>query len=384
MIKSIPLSGIKKIEELAAHTQNCISLSQGALRAGGIPSQIKQHIQKLLDTTCTDYYGSSAGLYALREALAIYHSSEKTSIKPTQVLPTHGCIGALSLIFLALLKPDDEILIPEPAYPAYHTLSLAVGARPIFVPLEQGTQWKLSLDKIKEATTEKTKIIIFSNPWNPLGIVVPKKQIEELIDWCQEKGIYLIIDEAYRSYVFDHAQEEFVSSISQAVTYDHVISTHSFSKNFAMSGWRVGFVVAQSTIINHLITIQDALLNSLNNTAQYAALYAIQHPELIQEFRHLVQEHQKITAQALQPLIHKKIIQTTTPDGGFFYFLKVKQDPTELCMNLLTRAKVSLVPGPTFGPSGHNYLRLCFARDRAALEAGLDRFVHYMLKEAHV
>lgn len=380
----IPLSGIKRIEEVVNSSNEYISLSQGALKIGGIPAPVKQFVQTILDTTKTDSYGSSFGLKELRETIAQIQSAKyNNTISSSQVLPTHGGIGALSLIFLNQLEAGDEVIIPEPAYPAYAILAQTARAKSVFVsclktPENNSTvTWEINIDKIKAATTPKTKIIVFSNPTNPTGLVISKSTILDLLAWCEQKGIYLIIDEAYRDYIFD---KSFESMLSIAGKSERLIVISSFSKNMAMSGWRIGYLVAHENLIPTLSGIQDALLNCLNNTAQYAAMYAMTRPDLVEELAKKVQDGKDAAITYIQPLVERGIFSFENPKGGFFLFLKTDQnDATDLCMSILNKAKVGMVPGSSFGISGKPFIRLCFARDTKVIETGIDRLKKYFL-----
>lgn len=378
----IPLSGIKRIEEIAKSSNEYISLSQGAIRVGGIPQQIKDYVQGLLTTDKTDYYESCWGIKPLREKLVeVLNQQFNANITINNVLPTHGCIGGLSLLYLSILEPGDEVIIPEPAYPAYGLLAQAARSKPVYVsafkPHADGTySWQLDIEKIKLAVTEKTKIIVFSNPWNPLGIIIPKKAIQELLTWCENKGIFLIIDEAYRDYAFT---PDYQSTIHMVTQSEWLISAHTFSKNMAMSGWRIGYLIIPERINKVLAGMQDALLNCLNNPAQFAATYALNHPEFTQAFHQLIKQNRDMTVSMLQPLIEKNIISMIKPDGGFFAFFRTEHsDATDLGMSILYQAKVSLVPGGSFGPSGKPFLRLCFARDPDVLHEGITRLVNFL------
>ncbi|MBY0352881.1 pyridoxal phosphate-dependent aminotransferase [Candidatus Babeliales bacterium] len=380
----IPLSGIKKIEEVASNREY-ISLSQGSVKVGGIPTQIKKYIQELLNTDKTDYYESCWGIKILREKLAHHISTNyNTPVTSEQILPTHGCIGGLSLLFLAILEPGDEVIIPEPAYPAYTILAQTARSKSVFVsmfePSSSNTDqfnWKLDVEKIKAATTAKTKIIIFSNPCNPTGALVPLETLQELVDWCELKGIYLVIDEAYRTYDFTGTLTSGVTLVNKS---DFVISANTFSKNMAMSGWRIGYLVVSKNLIKNLVGVQDALLNCLNNTAQYAALYALDHPELSQNFFNIINHNRTLIMQLVEPLVQAGIFSYKKPDGGIFLFLKTEYaEATDFCLNILNHAKVGLIPGKTFGPSGASFLRLCYARDTAVLEEGVRRIINYLI-----
>lgn len=379
----IPLSGIKKIEEIARSSDEYISLSQGSIKVGGIPQEIKNYVQTLMNSDITDYYESCWGILPLREQLAA-HLTKKHGVSFTtaNVLPTHGCIGGLSLLYLAILNPGDEVVIPQPAYPAYSILTQAARAKAVPVSLyhqkaDGDYTWDFDVERIKAAVTEKTKIIIFSNPWNPLGIVVPIHTIRELLSWCEQRGIYLIVDQAYEDYVFTDA---FQSAAPLSLHSDHLITAFTFSKNLAMSGWRIGYLVMSHGLNKALAGMQDALLNCLNNTAQYAAMYALQRPELVQQFYKIIAHNRQRAMDLLQPLVKHGVLSYKEPAGGFYLFLKTDQpDATDLCMSILHKAKVSMVPGSTFGQSGSPFLRLNYARETHLLEEGIKRITSYFM-----
>ncbi len=379
----IPLSGIKKIEEIARSSSEYISLSQGSIKVGGIPQQVKDYIKTLMQTDKTDYYESCWGILPLRERLAM-HLQQKHGLPFTvqNILPTHGCIGGLSLLYLAILSPGDEVIVPEPAYPAYTILAQASRAKAVHVSLlntkaDGDYDWHFNIERIKAAATEKTKMIVFSNPWNPLGIVIPMATIKELLNWCEQKGIYLIVDQAYEDYAFTPAFESAAPLVLQS---PYLVCAYTFSKNMAMSGWRIGYLLVSPTLNRILAGMQDALLNCLNNTAQYAAMFALDHPEMVESFYKIIAYNRQLAVDQLAPLVAANKISFKQPDGGFYIFIKTNEvDATEMCMDILQKAKVSLIPGSTFGQSSTSFLRLNYAREAHLLEEGIRRLSSYFL-----
>ena len=168
--------------------------------------------------------------------------------------------------------------------------------------------------------------MIFSNPWNPLGITVDKKTIKELLDWCEKNKIYLIVDEAYREYAFDSNYKSTINLVNQS---EYFISVNSFSKNMAMSGWRVGYMVIPEKLNFPLGRMQDAILNCPNVPAQYAALFALEHKEFTTHFHNIIKNNLELTCKLLQPLVEKNIFSYQKPKGGFFIFLKTEHPDAE-------------------------------------------------------
>ncbi len=383
---NIPLSGIKKVEAVINSSNEYISLSQGALKMGGIPRQIKDYVKTILSTDKTDYYQSAWGILPLREKLANLISTQNNiSIQTNQVIITHGCIGALSTLFLTLLEHGDEVILPEPTYPAYEKLTKLARANAIFVPIltnnqDKDNHWKFDIERIKQATTAKTKIIIFSNPWNPLGIIISEEKIKELLNWCEKNKIYLIIDEAYKDYAYDESYNSSTKFVTQS---EYFISVNTFSKNMAMSGWRVGYMVIPQKLNTPAGAMQDALLNCTSVPAQYAALFALDHPEFTEKFRTTLKKNLYILDDKLHKLKESNILTYQKPKGSFFLFLKTNYDNSEeLTLDILRKTKVGLIPGKYFGESGKPFIRLCFARDENVLIEAIDRINDYFAKNS--
>ena len=375
----INIPEIKQIEAIAQSSDEYVSLSQGALKIGGIPQDIKDHIQTLLKTDSTDYYQSAWGILPLREKLAsTFSNKHNCNLSHKNIVITHGCMGAISTIFLSILEKDDEVIAPNPTYPAYKNVIALARAKTVYVDMPQQEDWNywhIDIEKIKNATTPKTKIIVFSHPCNPLGTMVSKENLIEIKNWCEEKKIFLIVDESYDDFIFDG---NFFSSTSLVPQSEWVIRTGSYSKSLSMSGWRIGFMVVPEKFSVTAGITQDAILNCPNVIAQYAVLYALDHPELIQPFHKQIEKNRNFAYNMLQPLAKKGILSFQKPPSSFYLFLKTqKSDSFDMCMNILHTAKVGLIPGKAFGPAGAPFLRLCYARKPEVLEEGLKRILHY-------
>ncbi|MFH1831243.1 MAG: pyridoxal phosphate-dependent aminotransferase [bacterium] len=382
----MPISTIKKIEDIAGNNPDYVSLSQGSVKLGGVPEEIREYVRQQLLTNKTDYYQSCWGLELYREKVSqVLTQKYGQEFKVSQILPTHGCQGGITLLFMTLLDADSEIIIPEPAYPAYTNIARVSRGNIVYVSCSQDTStlnmvnWDLDIEKIKQATTSKTKVILFSNPSNPMGIVIGKQKLLELVSWCEKHGIYLIVDEAYREYVFDG---DCYSSLELVNKSKFVVSVHTFSKSMAMIGWRVGYIVAHEKLITMLAGMQDALMNCLNNASQYAALYALDHPEFTQKFFQIIKNNRDLAMHELQPLVDRGILAFKKPNGGIFLFLKTNQtDTADLCMDILNKAKVGLIPGRAFGPSGAASIRLCYSRETDVLYEGISRILGYFAQK---
>lgn len=378
-MQKIGLSQIKIIEATVQSNNDYISLSQGALKVGGVPIEIKHHLQKVLQTDKTDYYESAWGIAPLREKIATNLSKKHgASITSEHILVTHGCMGAISTLLFTLLDRGDEVLLPEPTYPAYkHAIGMAAGV-PVFVSsMTDDGVWSLDFEKLEQTRTAKTKMVMFSNPCNPTGAVVQKESLERLIKWCKKHGIYLVVDEAYDDYIFGGP---FDSVAPYVVKSELVIQVGSYSKSLSMSGWRVGHMVVPKSLSRAMGITQDAMLGCLNVIAQHAVLYALDHPKFAKKFHEVLKKNRQMAIDELQPLVDQKIFSFQKPQAGFYLFLKTQEaDAFELCMSLLHEAKVGLIPGQAFGPSGRSFIRLCYARTEDVLKEGIERVRKFFL-----
>lgn len=373
-----PLPAIKRIEALVQSDPQAISFAQGALRVGGVDAKIRAYAQEILKTDKADYYQSVIGIMSLRQTIAQKLSEQfDCSITAEQIMVSHGSVGAIMAFCLTVLEAGDEVILPQPTYPVYKNTVVAAKAVSVFVNsyYEVAGAWKFDLESIKQVTTEKTKLILFSNPSNPLGYAVTVQEIEQLIAWCEQKGIYLLLDEVYDNYIFEG---NYNSITSYVTAHPLVIRASSFSKNFAMSGWRVGYMLTTPELIAAMAPVQDAMLCCPNVLAQYAAIYALEHPEIAQTSIEKVALSRTLVLEGLQPLVGAGIISYAIPKAGFYLFIKTNfEDTTDLVFDILKDVKVGLIPGKDFGSAAGAYMRICYAREPELVKEGIARIVKY-------
>lgn len=380
----LDLPKYKTIEVISNSSKEYISFSQGTIKISGTPALIKKHIQEKLESDSLDYYQYVGGIYSLRTKIAEKLSrNHNVLIKPEQIVISHGSIGGITAICLTLLKEGDEVIIPTPFYPSYRNIILFSKAVPIFVEgyLWEQNVWKFDIERIKQSITPKTKMLILSNPSNPSGVCLRKEDVHELKLWCEGKGVYLVSDEVYDNYVYEGDFHSFTPHIGNS---DFVIRTGSFSKDYAMSGWRVGYIVAPEPLVSRLIPVQDGTLCCPSVIGQQAALFALEHEYLISDQTNTVKKNRDLAWQQLLPLVEKGIFSFVRPQAGIFFFMSTTcEDSEELVMDILYKAKVALVPGKDFGASGQasSFIRLCFARQEAVLIEGIQRLLNYFLDD---
>lgn len=380
---ALEMPSVKKIETLARSIQDCISLAQGALRIGGVDQHTKEYVRQILLTDKADYYQDPLGIAPLRQRLALTLSERfGTKINHQQIFISHGSMGALSALLQTILEAGDEVLLPEPTYPAYVGLVKVAKGVPKFATGYSLTKnkngshkWEFDLEKIKHAITTKTKMIILSNPSNPTGVCLTPQDLQELAWICEDRGIYLVCDEVYDDFVFEGT---FESSTPYAAHSNFIIRVGSFSKNFGMSGWRVGYAVAQENLVETIGAVQAVSISCPTVIGQYAALYALEHREYTDHYAAIVKKNRDVVCDFLKHLEQSKALTFGPPAAGFYVFFKINEpDSNEFVLELINRAKVALTPGSDFGPTARQCVRLCFAREPELLQQAIARLKAY-------
>lgn len=378
----LTLPRYKSIEMIASENKDIISFSQGAVKVGGAPEEIKAHLKEILNSDRADYYQAVGGIIPLRKKIAETLTKKwGASLSHEEILITHGSIGGITNLCLLILEAGDEVIIPEPFYPSYLNIVRFSKATPVPVQgfyYKEG-KWVFDLDSVKNALSPRSKMLILSNPSNPCGICFKDLDLTELKSWCEKEGIFLIVDEVYDNYIYSGS---FSSATALAAVSENIARTGSFSKDFAMSGYRVGYIVAQKKLIERLMAIQDGTLCCPSVIGQLAASFALDHPELIERQVRQVRNNLSIVQEMLEPLVQKGIFTFMPPEAGIFLFLKTDLEDTEqLVMEILLNARVSLVPGKDFGCSKEaaSHVRLCFAREPALIEEGMLRLQKHFL-----
>ncbi|MBI4078757.1 MAG: acetolactate synthase small subunit [Candidatus Levybacteria bacterium] len=376
--EAIEISSIKKLELMAQAQKGTIPLAQG------IPSFFTaEHIQKAakraIDTHIVDKYSKGQGIDELRVAISEKLKKENgIYVTPDEIIVTHGGIEALMAIFMSLLNVEDEIIVLTPDYASHITqITIAThGGKPIFVPLvETKSGWKLDSTRLEQAITPHTKAILLCNPCNPTGKVYKKEELKAIARIAKKYNLYIITDEMYEHFVYA-GKHISIGSFKEAA--DRVISVFGFSKSYAMTGWRIGYIAAKKQLIEHIMKIHDSLVTCPTVVSQYAALAALKGPQnVIEKYK---QGFLKRRAIVIEELAKTNKLSYTVPEGAYYIFPKFVKtvDDVALAEKLLKKADVAVVPGTPFGKGGENHVRISFGGDEDMLREGLRRFVGYI------
>ena len=321
-------------------------------------------------------YAPNAGVPELREALAdkvVRRNGYEAS--PEQVVVTQGGVQALHLTLLALLEPGDEVLLPDPAWPNFRMIAHLLGARVLPYPLVAEGDFLPRVEDLERLVTPRTRAILVNSPSNPLGAVVPRERVEELLTFARQHGLWYISDEVYDEISFDDA---FVSAGSLAEPDDRLVSIYSFSKVYAMTGWRVGYLVAPPDLAKLVTGMQEPIVSCVNTPAQMAALAAVTGPQgVVREMR----ESYRTRRDELLEVLDRGGLPSSRPSGAFYVWADVSAagvPSMELARSLIEREHVAVAPGGAFGELGEGYVRLSLASSREDLLEGASRLVRFV------
>lgn len=311
------------------------------------------------------HYTPSAGIPELRTAIAekmkkinsVSCSSSNVLVTPTKF--------SINLTFLSILNPGDEVLIPEPYFLSYPEIVKLCSGKPIPVPTDENFDFNFEL--MRKYVNPRTRAIIISNPCNPTGKVYSEKQMRELIDFSLENKLYLISDEIYEDLIFNG---KMFSPASIKEIFDHVVTIGGFSKSYAMTGWRIGYMVASEEVTRASNKLQQQTITCVSSVAQYAALAAITDRETPAKFRESFLRRKKI----VESLVNGSNTMSMHPvDGTFYAFVKYNLpiSSEEYSNALLDQKKVLVTPGSAFGRQGEGFFRLSFATDDETIKTGI-------------
>ena len=368
----IVMDVLERAQALEAKGENVIHLEVGEPDFD-TPECIKQAAARAIAEGKT-HYTHSLGLLELRETIAAhYRHKYGVAVEPANIIVTAGTSPAMFLIFAALIEPGDEIILPDPHYACYPNFIRFLGGRPIYVPVREENGFVYEVEEVKKAISARTKAILINSPANPTGMLTPPAVIKELA----ALGIPLISDEIYHGLVYEgkeHSALEFT---------ENAFVLNGFSKAYAMTGWRLGYLIAPAAFIRPMQKIQQNFFICAPSIAQYAAIAALKEaqPE-VERMRAIYDERRKYLFSALKEM---GLAPKQPPQGAFYFFINVKHIATDsyhLAFDILEKVKVAVTPGIDFGKRGEGFLRLSYANSLENIKEGLKRLKIYLERYA--
>jgi aspartate aminotransferase len=386
----VPFSGIIRIRDMMYSVENPFRLDQGDVSFDA-PDSVKEGMHRAIDDN-RSHYLQTTGVPRLLDLLAVkLRERNRTPVgSPDEIMVTTGGIHALYIVCQALLEPGDEVVIPNPEWPPCAGSITAAQAVPVPCPLHERLGWRYDLDELASKITPMTRAIYINSPHNPTGGVLAHADIEAIAALVQRRNLWLISDEAYEDVIFDGG--EHVSPASLPGMYERTIPIYTFSKTYAMTGLRLGYVAAHdSKLRERMKKVLFYTASNVTSVVQYGGIGALEGPQdSIEMFRAELQARRDLFYDGIRR--HARgVLGGDPPAGAFYAFLRMEpswRPPSPdahrgrapgaesvswaMAEHLISRGRIGCVPGADFGSQGEGYIRFCFARERRELAGALE------------
>lgn len=376
-VKQIAPSGIRKFFDLANQIEGVISLGVGEPDFD-TPWKIREAAIYSIEQGKT-FYTANQGLEVLRNEICRYQKRRfNLQYDPNKnVIVTVGGSEAIDLAFRALINPGDEVILLQPSYVAYTPGVELAGGKAVSIELTEANQFKLTPELLQAAITDKTKAILLNYPSNPTGGFMTREDYQKLVPIFKESKIMIITDEIYAELSYD---QEFCSIASFAEIKDQVILISGYSKAYAMTGWRLGYVCGQEIIIQAMNKIHQYIIMSAPTGAQYGAIEAMRNCD--DEVEKMRQSY-KLRRNYIVKAFNDMGLKTFTPQGAFYIFPCIKSTgltSEQFCEELLKDQLVACVPGNAFGEAGEGYIRVSYAYSIEQIKEAVSRIKQFLEK----
>ena len=363
------------VTEMRARGEKVVSLAIGEPDFP-TPAHIVEAAKKALDDGYTKYT-PAPGIKELREAIAEKSQKEnKIPAKPENVIvaPTKH---TLFLTCMALLDRGDEALIPDPGWVSYGPMVTLAGAKPVPVRAADEDGFVPSAETVARAITPRTRLLMLNSPSNPGGSVYPRDAMRALADLAADRDLIVVSDEIYEKILYDR---EHVSPASLDGMFDRTVTVHGFSKTYAMTGWRLGWLVAPTPLFKQIVKVQEHTITCATAFAQKAGVAALRGPTAPLEA--MVAEFRARRDLAMKEVAKIDRLSTDRPSGAFYVFPKVdvRLDSATLCERILKEASVAVTPGSAFGEAGEGHIRISYAASRETIQEGVRRIGEVLAK----
>ncbi|MGE5243673.1 MAG: pyridoxal phosphate-dependent aminotransferase [Betaproteobacteria bacterium] len=380
-LDSVPFSGIIRIRDMMYTVENPYRLDQGDVSFDA-PDTVKQALIRAVEENRTHYLQTN-GVPRLRELIA-RKLREKNGIPvedPDDVLVTTGGIHGVYMLAHALLEPGDEVLIPDPEWPPCAGNIMTARGVPVGVPLHESLEWRYDLDELERLITPRTRVLYINSPNNPTGGVLRRVDLERIADIARERDLWVISDEAYEDVVFEG---EHISIASLPGMYERTVPLYTFSKSYAMTGLRLGYIaIRDATIRERAKKILLYTASNVSSIVQFGGIGALEGSQAcIAGFRQELARRRDLFYEGINDVAHG-VLTGNPPHGAFYAFLRI--DPSwpegdltnkslswRMAEYLIRHGRIGCVPGADFGSRGEGYIRFCFARDPKDISGALD------------
>ena len=375
-VTDIKPSGIRKFFDIAATMDNVISLGVGEPDFQ-TPWQIRKAGINSLERGKTKY-SSNWGIMQLRTAISNY-MERKFGVKyqpDEEILVTVGGSEAIDGCIRAVVSPGDEVIIPQPSYVCYEPITSLAGGVPVIIETKAENDFKVTPEELKNAITDRTKLLILPYPCNPTGAIMEREDLERLAAVLKGTNILVLSDEIYAELTF--SGKSHVSPASIDGMWERTVTVNGFSKSFSMTGWRLGFACGPREIMDQITKIHQFAIMCAPTTSQYAAIEALNNCD--EDVRHMVKEYD-MRRRMMVSGFNKIGLECREPRGAFYAFPSIKatgMTSEEFCEKLLYSKNVAVVPGTAFGNSGEGFIRASYCYSVEHIKEAISRIGEFL------
>lgn len=380
-VKEMKPSGIRKFFDIAAQVKGVLSLSIGEPDFAA-PDKILQAMTQSLQRKETSYT-ANAGILELRQEVSRYVAKHYglTYAPEDEILITVGVSEGLAMALLAYTEPGDEVIIPDPAYVAYPASVELAGGKPVFVPTYPEDDFKLTVAALERVVTPKTKILVIGYPNNPTGTVMTKDELLSIAEFAKKHDLIVMTDEIYCELMYGDAK--FTSFATLPDMRERTIVFNGFSKAWAMTGMRLGYVCAPRDGLAPILKLHQYAIMCANTQAQVGGITALRECDAeVEEMRQEYDRRRTVIYRGLKEMG----LPVFEPKGAFYIFPDIRatgMTSAEFCEKLVQEEKVAVVPGSAFGENGEGFVRISYAASMETIEEALRRMARFVKNYAH-
>ena len=374
------VSAIKDMAMLSARVKDVASLAWG-LPSFRTPEYIRDGVKQFLDKDVdAGKYTLPDGLSELRELVVAKHKAA-TGIEvdaDEHVMISAGNMQALNTLFHTMLDPGDEIILTDPCFASHIQQITLFSGKAVYWPLDENNNWSLNIDLLPELITDKTQAIVLVSPSNPTGKIFSRNELMRVGEIAKQHNILIIIDDPYSDFIYEN-REKYFNLASVEAFREHIVYLYSFSKSYAMCGWRLAYMIMPAELKHEALKVHDATMICAPRISQLAGITALSQPsDHKNEFNAILHGRRELICQRLDNVPH--VFSNQKPEGAYYVFPKIVAPHTsskEFAIDLLNNAKVTVTPGSAFGPSGEHHVRMAYCVDDDTINLAFDRIEKY-------
>lgn len=379
-VSGITLSAIKEMAMRSARVEGAASLTWG-VPSFRTPAHIRHAVETALESDPEiGKYALPDGLPELRElVVSDYFTATGIEIDADRnVMITAGNMQGLNALFHVLIDPGDEIIVTDPGFASHFQQIRLCSGTPVFWQMDESEGWRLDVDALAGLITAKTKAIVLVSPSNPTGKIFSEQDLRRVGEIAVERNLLILLDDPYSHFTYENRDRYFnLARVPELA--GHLAYLFTFSKTYAMSGWRLGYMVIPEFLKQEVLKVHDATIICTPRISQVAGVAALaEEPVHLREFEEVLGRRRALICERLDAVPH--VFQYVKPEGAYYVFPRIvaeHDDSFGFSINLLEEAKVTVTPGGAFGPSGEHHVRMAYCVEDEAVETAFDRIEKY-------